>query len=352
MAEAFLMTSMNRGNDGQLDRILDAPTNEAWIDPWVALLKKKGVRFHVGQTISRLDMKKGKVVSVRMADAKHHHRTFEADYFVAAMPAERARKLWSRDVLAADPHLEQMNELYVDWMNGIQFFLKRHVEIAHGHAAYMDSPWAVTSISQAEFWKERDFPKDYGDGVAIDCLSCDVSDWDTPGSKGKPAKRCPPGEVAAEVWKQLKDSLNDSGEEVLRDDDLHSWSLDPAIKWNPARGHNSDDEPLLVNTVGTWPKRPTAQTKIHNLFLAGDYVQTNIDLATMEGANESGRAAVNALLDVAGSKAPKVKMFSLYRPPEYEAAKQVDLERWKAGQPNAFDVDTPQAAVEFLKSVR
>ncbi|WP_329089905.1 hypothetical protein OG979_36450 [Actinomadura citrea] len=31
--------------------------------------------------------------------------------------------------------------------------------------------------------------------------------------------------------------------------------------------------------------------------MAGDYVRTHVDLATMEGANESGRAAVNALLD-------------------------------------------------------
>ena len=36
MAEAFVMNIMQRGNDGALDRVLDAPTNEAWIDPWVS----------------------------------------------------------------------------------------------------------------------------------------------------------------------------------------------------------------------------------------------------------------------------------------------------------------------------
>ncbi len=35
MAEAFIMNIMQRGNDGALDRVLDAPTNEAWIQPWV-----------------------------------------------------------------------------------------------------------------------------------------------------------------------------------------------------------------------------------------------------------------------------------------------------------------------------
>ena len=40
MAEAFVMNIMQRGNDGALDRVLDAPTNEAWIKPWVRLLKE------------------------------------------------------------------------------------------------------------------------------------------------------------------------------------------------------------------------------------------------------------------------------------------------------------------------
>ena len=84
-------------------------------------------------------------------------------------------------------------------------------------------------------------------------------------------------------------------------------------------------------------KRPQARTKIPNLFLSGDYVQTDVDLATMEGANESGRAAVNALLEASGSKAEPVKMYRLYDPPEFEAAKAVDRELYKQGQPNLLD---------------
>ena len=55
-------------------------------------------------------------------------------------------------------------------------------------------------------------------------------------------------------------------------------------------------EPLLVNLVNTWALRPEATTAIPNLFLASDYVRTYTDLATMEGANEAARRAVNGLL--------------------------------------------------------
>jgi uncharacterized protein with NAD-binding domain and iron-sulfur cluster len=92
-----------------------------------------------------------------------------------------------------------------------------------------------------------------------------------------------------------------------------------------------------VNTVGSWYRRPSAGSAIPNLMLAGDYVQTDIDLATMEGANESGRAAVNALLERSGSKAEPVPMFKLYDPPEFEASKRTDAELYAAGLPNAFD---------------
>jgi uncharacterized protein with NAD-binding domain and iron-sulfur cluster len=119
---------------------------------------------------------------------------------------------------------------------------------------------------------------------------------------------------------------------------VHSWFLDPGIVYDKRRGRNRNVTPLLVNTVGTWDKRPTARSKIPNLFLAGDYVQTNIDLATMEGANESARAAVNALLDASASKATPAKLYKLYRAPELEGVKALDAQLYKAGLPNALDV--------------
>src|SRR5687768_2893395 len=54
MAEAFILNFQNRGNDGAPDRVLNAPTNEAWIDPWLIHLQKLGVKFHVGQAVSAL----------------------------------------------------------------------------------------------------------------------------------------------------------------------------------------------------------------------------------------------------------------------------------------------------------
>jgi uncharacterized protein with NAD-binding domain and iron-sulfur cluster len=338
MAEAFIVNFTNRGNDGAPDRVLNAPTNEAWIDPWVAYLRRRGVRFRMGFAAESLELRRGRIVTANLFNGRRRRYRVDADWFVCAMPAERAVRLWTRRVLAADPRLGAMRELTVDWMVGIQYYLTRHAPLTEGHMAYMDAPWALTSINQAQFWPDRDIARDYGDGRVKDILSVDISDWDTPGILyGKPAKRCSRQEIAREVWAQIKASVNDSQPGRLRDEDLHSWFLDPAIRWSRRLGRNTNSTPLLVNTVGSWDKRPTARTRIPNLFLAGDYVQTNIDLATMESANESARAAVNALLDVAGSRAARVPMFRLHRPEEFEAARRDDQQRWASGQPNRYD---------------
>jgi uncharacterized protein with NAD-binding domain and iron-sulfur cluster len=271
-------------------------------------------------------------------DRRGRRRPIEADWFVCALPAERARRLWSPEVLARSPGLESMHELQVDWMNGLQLYLRRPLPAPHGHMTFVDSPWALAGLTQAQFWPHRRFARDYGDGESVDCLSLCVSDWETPGiEQAKAAKRCTAEEVVREVLAQLKAHLNDNGEDVLTDDMVQSWHLDPAIRWSAARRRNSNSEPLLVNTVGSWDRRPGVRTGLPNLLLAGDYVRTDMDVACMESANESARAAANALLELAGSKAAPAAVHRLYDPPELEGLKRVDAELYRAGQPHALD---------------
>jgi hypothetical protein len=141
---------------------------------------------------------------------------------------------------------------------------------------HIDTEWALTSISQLQFWRNVP-PELFGDNEVRGILSVDISDWTAPGSDGRPAMQCTREEVVRETWNQLKRSVN-FDRELLRDEDLHSWFLDPDIESGPARpGFLLNSEPLLVNLVDTWALRPEATTTIPNLFLASDYVRTYTD---------------------------------------------------------------------------
>jgi hypothetical protein len=323
---------------GAADRLLDLPTNEAWIDPWVAHLRSLGVKFVTGGA-SKLSMDGGEIAGVTIRDGATSLEV-KADYYVAAMPVEKARVLFDDPVRAADPQLARLDRLEYDYMNGIQFFLNRkQTNPVQGHVAFLNSPWALTSISQGVFWR-NDLSATYGDGRLKDILSVDISDFFTPGILyGKAAVDCTADEIAKECWAQVKQGFNEYADTqtAISDDMLISWFLDPAIVFSSGQPAVST-EPLLINTAGCWADRPESATAIPNLFLASDYVRCNIDLATMEGANEAGRQAANAILDRSGSSASKASLGTLWESPTWDSAKQLDEQLYNAGQPNELDL--------------
>ncbi|MER7347262.1 FAD-dependent oxidoreductase [Streptomyces aurantiacus] len=338
LGEAFVFNALGRGADGPPDRILNAPTNEAWIDPWVTHLKSLGVTFRIGWTVRELAYGGGRITKTVVENPDGKREDVVADHYVQAMPVEHARKTWSRELKAADPQLARCDKLETDWMTGIQFYLTERPGTVEGHFNCIDSPWSLTGIAQAAHWKGRDFPAEYGDGTAVDCLSVDISEWDKPGMLyGKTAKQCTRDEVAREVWAQLKASLNDTGKTVLSDAKLHSWFLDPGVDGIGGPNPTNEDE-LLIHPVGTLHNRPSADTKIPNLYLAGDYVSVDIDLATMEGANAAARQAVNALLDRVGSDHKRCEVTPMYRAPEIEGLRRHDRLRYRLGLPNVLDL--------------
>jgi uncharacterized protein with NAD-binding domain and iron-sulfur cluster len=285
----------------------------------------------------------------------------EADYYVFALPVEQMAYYVNRSptMTMHDPSLRNIVKLTAstDWMAGIQFYLRAPVSIAPGHIVCADTEWALTAIEQTQFWQDVDLPLN-----VRSILSVDISAWDRRGHfNRREAFRCTSEEIALEVWKQLKESFNRPGRtDTLRDELLITGTvngsfhldnnivdrldrkkqaafargidtslrrasgvvrssqelLDAAAK-NPDAPFVFGDtlqmnvEPLLINRPGTLALRPSVETRIANMFLAADYVKTSTNLACMEGANEAGRLAANAILESAASDFPQCPIWSL-----------------------------------------
>ncbi len=360
---------------GTPDRVLNGPTSDVWIDPWVMHLRGQGAELHANCTATelKLDDTRGRIDGVWIVRERRglpSIRTLvRGDYYIAAVPVEAMETLLERspDLAAREGSLKALQDLQVEWMNGIQFYLKRDVSIVRGHTVYLDSPWALTSISQRQFWeKSYDFSQ-LGNGQVRGILSVDISDWNTPGDRKhrKPASQCNEKEIKEEVWEQIKAHLQWSREDALHDDDLvdpkNIGFLDPSIvtpedvddilrlrrrqtagetvrsraavvqellpdteRFKKAGAKVFNTEPLLINTINSLKARPHAVTEIPNLFLASDYVRTSTDIATMEAANEAARRAVNAVLEACGSREQPCQIFNLDEPFFFEPLKQLD----------------------------
>jgi 15-cis-phytoene desaturase len=318
--------------DRVFDRLLSGPTNDVWIDPWREYLQKLGVTFHRDSTVVEIETD-GARVSGAMVERAGVRSRITADFYIAALPVEVMTALLTDDLKRAAPSLANLDKLRTRWMNGIQFFLAKDEPVVHGHVMYLDSPWALTSISQRQFWTNVDLSQ-YGDGTVRGILSVDISDWEAPGVVfGKPARELSAEEIKEEVWTQLKQHLNDNGATPIDDANLVTWFLDPDIEF-PNPGAATNAEPLLINTAGSLKHRPEAQVELENFFVASDYVRTYTDIACMEAANEAARRAVNCLLLASGSSAPPAQLWPFEEPAFLKPLQEIDRIRFALGLPH------------------
>ena len=324
------------------DRTMDGPTSERWIDPWVGHLRRLGVHFHTGKPVIGLEMDGARLRSATLKGGE----TIEADWFVAALPLEVMHGLISDEVAKAAPGLARFRTIdpawMTSWMVGAQYWLKTDRPIVRGHMFFPDSEWALTAISQAQFWKQSGpaYEDRYGDGAVHGVLSVDISDWFEPSRHTglKAAETTSRDEVLDEIWRQLKVGLNGLGELVVRDEDVLHRHLDSGIVFPGGGAHPINKTPLLVHPPGSHGYRPPPATAIDNLLIASDYAQTETDLASMEGANEAARRAVNALLDRDHNEtAPRCALWPLEEPRAFNAAKRLDRELYERGLPHYLD---------------
>jgi hypothetical protein len=423
-----------------MESVLRGPTQEMWIEPWRKLLGRPidmdparaqdipsmgvvgvcpGVRLEgfefdglqvTGLRVSGTagPLKRAGAVQVEAKEGAPHGQStavVQADYYLVAVPLEvihgilnartaDGKGLLHQPMLDFDVSLSRLASFElkkaVAPMLGIQLYLIDDVPMCHGHVFYPESPWALTSVSQAQFWRMQ-LPGGLSSYVADPrarypiggIVSAIISDWETPardrifrGPDGKPtriagkaAKDCTEAEVKREVWLQLKEALNATRGVPLLDDDNLWRRSEPAsapgtMDWldavledaaeldrdvlqdglaNPfsADGQTprSGVEPLFVHPKGSLHDRSDAQLRIPNLLLASDYVRTYTDVATMEAANEAARRAVLAIL---WREMPSPEGFPEIWPLDegalFEAARALDRMLYKAGKlPHVMD---------------
>jgi len=299
------------------DRLLVGPTHKRWLEPWYDYLDNLAdFEFHENRVLDKLHYTPGSFeISKATVLGPSGAEDVNADYYIAALPIEKMRGIVNNtpDLAVDDPEISKLVDkgapTATSWMVGAQFYLKEDVPMVDGHVFYPKSPWALTSVSQGQFWKLSGNPIEgsFGDGNVKGIISAIISDWETPGGSGiPPAKdfkdRCA---LLEAVRQQLEGNTDTSKFDLSKGNVLHAH-LDENMKLDPA----VNETPLLIHPLNGLDFRPKAYGKIENLFLAADYVLTSTGLATMEGANEAARLAVNELLTRVDTRGPRCAIAS------------------------------------------
>lgn len=152
-------------NDAKLPAIMmmDGPTSERMVDPWIRHLTRLGVDIHFNTRVGDLEFDDGRVTALISSDG----RRFACDYALLAVPYLTLRELAkSAHVKRYLPQLTQQHALALEASNGIQCFLRDLPAtwppfIRPGVVTtHLQSQWSLVCVLQGEgFWKNVRLPE-------------------------------------------------------------------------------------------------------------------------------------------------------------------------------------------------
>ena len=303
--------------DPRTDGLLNGPTTEAWFANWRRYLEHQGVRFRRG-TLTGFHLWSGQLwptalVLVRRDDGTEEwrKRIIIRDYTVVAVPPQAIQSIIRADDRLDRGDFQKIRRFDLGntdvasptgalrHMTGIQYFLPAEFKMVEGHSVYPDAPWRLSSVFQTQFWHRR---RGWWDGYR-GVLSAVLCDWGRPGRRGVPAWALSPDEIAREVWEQILETI--PAEQRPHVPHPLLYHFDERMEERAGGYHNTS--PLLINRPGEFPERPGELGELGydthgswRVVFAGNLMQTHTRMTTMESANESGRHAVNAILEREG----------------------------------------------------
>ena len=323
------------------DALLPGPTDELMLQPWEQELRRLGVQVQFGHTTTALAFAPSSFgVPGRWTEARIDTPAGElvlngsgGDVVVLAIPWEAARPLLVAAPNLPEPlqgvrHVPQRPDNLGDGsepMVGVQFWLAVDRPMVEGHMVYPGAPWAITSVSQAQFWSRTytaPLAATFGTPGLQGIVSAIVSAWDTPAPRlGKAPQACTAEEIARETFAQI---IEHSGATMSWDQVL-AWNVDRDVRFSP--GSAFCPTPLWVSPAGSFLHRPLPDPGLGNFFVASDWARTDTDVGSMESADEAARWVVRALARTfadppAESELPVVRPIRLW--PALEAARAVD----------------------------
>jgi hypothetical protein len=260
--------------------------------------------------------------------------TLPVERLILAVPFQEAADLAERspDLWRLVPQLRALRHLRSEQMGSLDLHFKRRLpNVPKGHVTLIDpelrfrersknsmaSPYAISFIDNGQLWGER--------RTRLNVVSSEFRGLATLSR--------------AQAQQELIDVLGRHLDFELADIDLErSYLLTNA------------DRPLFINTVGSWEHRPevtpgrqqgTVQRDVANLYLAGDYCRSPIDIPSVEGAIYTGIMAAHAasegrvrpprIIEPMLSRA-EIEMLRSAMQPWLEAAQRA-VELARSGQP-------------------
>ena len=210
-----------------------------------------------------------------MRETASVERTIAVEDMILAVPPGSLGRLVSREVFDVAPELADVRKLRSEPMISLDVYFRRRIPgLTRSITLLLDSRHNLSLLDNSQLWG--------GEGDTF--LNVIASDADTLVEYSDEDIR---DALLRELSRFLQFKLGDPTIPADRREDN--------IDYGRTHIQTNVGEELFVNQVGSWEYRPRATCNVENLFIAGDYCQSFIDVVTIEGAVVTGLLAAEAL---------------------------------------------------------
>ena len=251
--------STSRARAGSADRLLDGPTSDVWIDPWVEHLRAAGVDLRTDTEVDGIDCRGGRIAGVTVDHHGTQRDASPADHYVAgdagraAAPAAQHAAGGGRSAPGA-----ATRRLRTRWMNGIMFYLHHDVPCGRGPhdlqrlrlGADLDLPAPVLAAHRLR--------GGWATGTVGGVLSVDVSDWEraVAAQRARSPRSAAPTRSRPRCGRSSRTTLNDPARTSSSTTPTSRAPSSTRTSPSPNPSAAANAEPLLINTAGSLGRSP------------------------------------------------------------------------------------------------
>lgn len=251
-----------------MHRILKGDLQTEWIEPIRRKLESLGGALRLNHKLTRIEVTEGRAKRLHFEGRDPFE---EFDSLLMAIPAEKLANLIDDRLYAAAPDLADVRHLRARAMCAFNVYFKRPIaDMPPDHVNLLDSRYGLSFIDVAQIWES-------GGPTALNVIASDFTDLES----------LSPETAVAALMDDLARYIPFQPEDVAR-----------------ITFQSHVMEPLFMNNAGNWPYRPTGRSQLANLYVAGDFCQSAIDLVSMEGAISTGLRAAEAMRGDLGLSEP------------------------------------------------
>ena len=283
----FVRHTLTFPNDAPFAYMLKGSLNDKIIAPIKELLESEGADIHTATQVTSVRLVDGKPeLRWSKTTGKGAEKHGQFDSVILATPGAVLNKLVSggarttpgQKLIDLEPSLAQLRRLNGVAIPVIDLYLKTTLaDFPVENIGLAGAKYGLSVLDIAQLWPAKQF----GGKTALVLAASDGEAL--------------PGKTEPEWgWAMLEELVK-----YYPDINIGKRWRDPDsdIDWDKTFARSNVEYALFLNEVGTWEYRPQTSypETLPGVFFAGDLCQSNVDMATIEGAVESGVLAAQAV---------------------------------------------------------